>query len=82
LSQLQDLLPELRLREVRNVDTDHDRRRRSEPPARRRARDTEIRGDGQVPGPLDEIPEPMVIPLLPVAAGEASFSCGRSSAIP
>jgi hypothetical protein len=29
-----------------------------------RARDPEIRGDSQVPGALDEIPEPMVIALL------------------
>jgi Integrase core domain len=30
----------------------------------RRARDSEIRGDGQVLGALDEIPKPVVVPLL------------------
>ena len=43
------------------LQTDHDRGRGAEPPTRRRARDTEIHGDGQVPGALDKIPEPMVI---------------------
>jgi len=56
--QLQDLLPEFRLREVGPLQTDHDPRRRAEPPTGRRARDSEIRSDGQVPGALDEIPEP------------------------
>jgi hypothetical protein len=36
--QLQDLLPEFRLREVRPLQTDHDPRSRAEPPTRRRAR--------------------------------------------
>ena len=62
--RLQDLLPEFLLREVRHLQTDHDRRHRAEPPSRRRARDTEIHSDGQVPGALDKIPEPMVIALL------------------
>jgi len=35
-----------------------------EPPTRRRARHTEIRGDGQVAGASDDIPEPMVITSL------------------
>jgi len=65
--QRQELLPELRLREIRYLQTDHGRRRRAEPSTRRRARDTEIGGDGQVPGPLDEIPESMVIALLPAS---------------
>ena len=71
--QLQELLPEFLLREVRHLQTDHDRRRRAEPPSRRRPRDTEICGDGQVPGALDKIQEPMVIALL--RAGTRS-SCG------
>ena len=61
LLQLPDLGPKLRLCEARYVHTDHDCRRRSEPPTRRRARKTEIRGDGQIPGASDEIPEPTVI---------------------
>ena len=67
--QLQDLLSEFRLREVRHIQTDHDRRRRAEPPTRRRARDAEIRGDGHVAGALDEIPQPMVIALLRAGRG-------------
>jgi hypothetical protein len=51
------------------LQTDYDRRRRAEPPTRRRARDTEIGGDGQVPGALDEIPEPIVIALLRAGRG-------------
>ena len=64
-----DLLPEFLLREIRHLQTDHDRRRGAEPPSRRRARDPEIRGDGQVPGALDKIPEPMVIALLRAGRG-------------
>jgi hypothetical protein len=62
--QLQDLLPEFRLREIRHIQTNHARRRRAEPPTRRGARNAEIRGDGQVAGALDEFPEAMVIALL------------------
>ena len=65
--QLQDLLPEFRLREVRHIQTDHDRRHRAEPPTRGRARDAEIRGDGHVAGAADEVPQPMVI--APLRAG-------------
>src|SRR5262249_27817082 len=67
--QLPDLLPEFRFGEVHDLQTDHDRRRCAEPPTRRRARDTEIRGDGQVPGALDEIPEAMVKALLRAGRG-------------
>ena len=63
-SELQDLLPEFRLREVRRFQSYHDPGRRCEPSTRRRSRDPEIGGDGQVSGTLDEIPEPMVIALL------------------
>jgi hypothetical protein len=63
-SQLQDLLSEFRLRQVAAIQTDHDRRRGVAPPTRRRARDPEIRGNGQVPCALDKVPEPMVIALL------------------
>jgi hypothetical protein len=57
-------VPEFRFREVRHLQTDHDQGRRAEPPTRRRARDTVSRGDRQVAGALDEIPEAMVITLL------------------
>jgi hypothetical protein len=48
---------EFRLSEVRNIQTDHDRRRRAKPTPRRRATDSEVCGDGHVPGALDEIPK-------------------------
>src|ERR1700737_2968571 len=48
--QLQDFLSELRLREVRYIQTDHDGRRRAQPSTGRRARDAEVRGDGHVAG--------------------------------
>jgi hypothetical protein len=60
----QDLLSELRVSEVRNIQRDHDRRRRAKPPTRRRARDSEVGGDGHVPGALDEIPKAVVVALL------------------
>lgn len=63
------LLPAFLLREVRQLQSDHDRRRRAEPPSRRRARATEIRGDGQVPGAWDKIPEPRVIAWLRAGGG-------------
>ena len=62
--QFHDLLPTFRLCEVRHLHTDHDRRRRAEPPTRCRVRHTEVRGDRQIPSALDEVPEPMVIGLL------------------
>ena len=62
--QLQDLLPEFRLREVRHFQTDHDPRRRVEPATCRRARHSEVRSNGQVPGSLNEVSEPMVITSL------------------
>ena len=67
--QLQDLLSELRLREVRHIQTDHDRRRRAQPATRRRARDAEVGGDGHVPGALDEMPKAMVVALLRAGRG-------------
>jgi hypothetical protein len=67
--QLQDLLSKFRLRHVAAIQTDHDRRRRVEPPTRRRPRNPEIGGNGQVPGALDKIPEPMVIALLRARRG-------------
>jgi hypothetical protein len=54
--QLEDLLLEFQLREIRHIQTDHDRRRWAEPPTRRRARDAEVRGDGHVAGAVDQMP--------------------------
>jgi hypothetical protein len=54
---------------VRQFQSDHDPGRRAEPSTRRRARDPEIGGDGQVPGASDEIPEPVVIALLRAGRG-------------
>ena len=62
--EFQDLVLEFRLREVCNIQRDHDRVRRAQPPARRRARDSAVRGDGQVLGASDEIPKPVVVALL------------------
>ena len=60
---------EFRCLEVRHVQADHDLRCLAEPPTGRRARDPEIRGDGHVPGALDEIPKPVVVALLKAARG-------------
>jgi hypothetical protein len=68
-TQLQDLLSELRLREVRPIQTDHDRRRDAQPPTRRRARDAEVRGDGHISSALDVMPKAMVVALLRTACG-------------
>jgi hypothetical protein len=67
--ELQDFLLEFRRREVRQLHRYHDSRRRREPSTRGRAWDPEIGRDGQVPGALDEIPEPMVIALLRAGRG-------------
>ena len=67
--QLQDFLPEFRLRKVRHLQTDHDGRRRAEPSTRRRARHPDTSCEGQVPGALDEIAEPMVVALLRAERG-------------
>ena len=65
--QFQDLLSKLRLCEIGTIQTDDGRRRRAQPPTRRRARDAEVRGEGHVAGAADEIAKPMVITrrLLP-----------------
>jgi hypothetical protein len=62
--QLEDLLLEFRFREIRHIQTAHDRWRRAEPATRRRARDAEVRGDGHVPGAVDQMPKPVVVALL------------------
>src|SRR5262249_45125343 len=72
LSQLQDLLPKLRLCEARDVHTDHDRRRRSEPPTRRRARHTD---PWRWSGPRCVGPDPGADGHN-VAVGETRISCG------
>ena len=67
--ELQDFLPEFRFLQVRHVQAHHDLRCLAEPPTGRRARDPEIRGDGHVPGALDEIPKPVVVALLKAPRG-------------
>ena len=42
---------------------------RQDPPTGRRARDAEIRGDGHVPGTLDETPKPVVVAALRASRG-------------
>ena len=41
----------------------------AEPPAGRRVTDSEVCGDGHVPGALDEIPKPVVVALLHAGRG-------------
>jgi hypothetical protein len=67
--QLEDLVSEFRLREVRHIQTHHDRRRHAEPPTCRRARDAEVRGDGHVAGAVDEMSKPVVVALLRASRG-------------
>ena len=74
---LQDLLSELRLSQVRHIQTDHDRRCRAQPATRRRARDSDVGGDSHVPGTLDERPKAMVN----AAAGGPWSTWKRSSAV-
>ena len=50
---------------------DHDLRCLAEPPTGRRARDSEVRGDGHVPGALDEISKPVVVALLKASHADA-----------
>ena len=52
-----------------HVQTDHVLRGRSQPPPGRRARDADIRRDRHIPGPMDQLPEAVVVPALP--AGRA-----------
>jgi hypothetical protein len=58
------LLVEVQLAPVCPVQTDDDRGPPVEPPTDGLARDAEIRREGHVTGPADEIPEPVVIALL------------------
>ena len=75
--QFEDLLSELRLREIRHVQTDHDRRRRAQPATRGRARDAEVGRDGHVPGALDEMPKAMVVASLSAGRGRHDTIIGR-----
>ena len=67
--ELQDFLVEARRAQVRHVQAHHDLRCLAEPPTGRRARDSEIRGDGHVPGALDEIPKAVVVTVLRAGRG-------------
>jgi hypothetical protein len=60
---------EFRFREIRHIQTAHDRWRRAESATRRRARDAEVRGDGHVAGAVDQMPKPVVVALLQASRG-------------
>ena len=81
MPQLQDLLPQFWFCEVCHIKTDDDRGSGAEPPPCRRARDTQVRGNSQVSGASDEIPEPMVVALLR-ARGSPHLDDRRSFARP
>ena len=55
----QDFLLKFRGPQVRHVEANHDLRCFAKPHTACRARDTEIRRDGHVPGALDEISKPV-----------------------
>jgi hypothetical protein len=67
--ELQNFLLELQCLQIRDVETHHDRLSVAEPTTRRGARDPEIRGDGHVPGALDEIPKPVIVAALTASRG-------------
>ena len=67
--QFEDLLSELRLREVRHIHADHDRRCRAQPATRRRAGDSEVCGDTHIAGALDEMPKAVVVASLSSGSG-------------
>jgi hypothetical protein len=75
--ELQDFLVEGRRTEVRHVQAHHGLRCLADPSLGRRTRDAEIRGDRHVPGPLDEIPKPVVVATLRAGRGrmEMIFGC-------
>jgi hypothetical protein len=77
--KLQNFLFELPCASVRHVQADHDVWCLAEPPTGRRGRDAEIRGDGDVPGALDDIPEPVVVPPLMASCGRHSDDHQRSA---
>jgi len=68
-SELEDFLSEFQLGQVRHVQADHRGRRRAEPPPCRRPRNAAISGDGQVPGALNELAQPVVVALLRARRG-------------
>jgi hypothetical protein len=72
LSEFEDLLAEFPLGQVRHSQTDHHGRRGAEPPPRRRPRNAEISGDGEIPGALDELAQPMVVALLRTGRGHGT----------
>ena len=67
--ELQDFLLEFRRPQVCHVQAHHGLRCLAEPPTGGRARDSEVRGNGHVPGPLDEMPKPVVLALLRAPRG-------------
>jgi len=62
--ELQDFLLKFQGLQVRYVHAYREPRCLAEPATGRRARNPEIRGDGHVPGAVDEIPKPVVVALL------------------
>src|SRR5262245_27040534 len=66
-AELQDFLLELQCLQIRDIETHHDRLSVAKPTTRRGARHAEIRGDGHVPGALDEIPKPVIVAPLTAA---------------
>ena len=54
------------------------RERTAQPPTRRRARDSEVRGDGHVPRALDALPKPVVVALLRAAVVGMDLIIGGS----
>ena len=60
---------EFRCAQVRHVQAHHDLRGPAEPPTGRRARDSEIRGEGDVPRASNEIPKAVVVALLRAGSG-------------
>jgi len=67
--ELQDFLLEFRCAQVQHVHAHDDLGCLATPATSRRARDSEIRGDGHVPAASDEISKPMVVTLLRPPSG-------------
>jgi len=71
-------LLELQCLQIRDIETHHNRLSVAKPTTRRGARHAEIRGDGHVPGALDEIPKPVIVARLTAAVLVMGMIIGRS----
>src|SRR5262249_61118831 len=78
----QDFLVELRRVSVRPVRAYYRLRCVAEPPTGRRTRNAEIRGDGDIPRALHEIPKTVVVALLTASRGRHGMIIGRLSDAP